>query len=127
MDNATQNRDERPLSPCILICTLDDEQRCLGCHRSLDQIRRWSGMTVAEAVGGYRRIGPLAKAQMALQSRQIPETDMRILLPIVVIVLAGCSTALLTGGDQYRGSAAHCGRSLCGRVCDGQSAAPPGG
>ena len=48
MDNATQNRDERPLSPCILICTLDDEQRCLGCHRSLEQIRRWSGMSAAE-------------------------------------------------------------------------------
>lgn len=48
MDNATQNRDERPLSPCILICTLDDAQQCLGCGRSLDQIRRWSGMTVAE-------------------------------------------------------------------------------
>ncbi|MEL7187371.1 MAG: DUF1289 domain-containing protein [Pseudomonadota bacterium] len=43
-----QNRDERPLSPCILICTLDDQQRCIGCGRSLDQVRRWSAMSVAE-------------------------------------------------------------------------------
>ena len=48
MDNATQNRDERPLSPCILICTLDEDQRCLGCGRSLAQIRGWSRMSSAE-------------------------------------------------------------------------------
>ncbi len=48
MDNATQNRDERPLSPCILICTLDEDRRCLGCGRSLDQITRWARMTPAE-------------------------------------------------------------------------------
>ncbi len=41
-------RLERPLSPCILLCTLDDAQRCLGCGRSLAQISAWAMMTVAE-------------------------------------------------------------------------------
>ncbi len=48
MDNATQNRAGRPLSPCILICTLDAEQRCLGCGRSLAQISGWALMTAEE-------------------------------------------------------------------------------
>ncbi|MCP4303128.1 MAG: DUF1289 domain-containing protein [Gammaproteobacteria bacterium] len=32
------NRKQRPLSPCTLICTLDDDKVCLGCGRSLAQI-----------------------------------------------------------------------------------------
>ncbi|TVQ49416.1 MAG: DUF1289 domain-containing protein [Gammaproteobacteria bacterium] len=35
----------RPPSPCINICTLDDQQRCLGCRRTLDEIAEWSGMS----------------------------------------------------------------------------------
>lgn len=37
-----------PLSPCIKLCTLDREGFCLGCHRSIDEIARWSAMSVAE-------------------------------------------------------------------------------
>lgn len=44
----TEDRSERPLSPCLLICTLDDDKRCLGCGRSLQQISGWARMTVAE-------------------------------------------------------------------------------
>ena len=32
------------LSPCIGVCTLDDEGLCLGCHRSSAEIARWSQM-----------------------------------------------------------------------------------
>ena len=38
----------RPLSPCVLICTLDDENRCLGCGRSQAQISYWALMTPDE-------------------------------------------------------------------------------
>jgi predicted Fe-S protein YdhL (DUF1289 family) len=43
-----QDRNERPLSPCQLICTLDDEQRCVGCGRTMSQISRWALMSKAE-------------------------------------------------------------------------------
>jgi uncharacterized protein len=28
-------------SPCVRNCCLDDEEICLGCHRSLDEIKEW--------------------------------------------------------------------------------------
>ena len=37
------------ITPCILICTLDDETGlCCGCGRSLDEIGGWGGYTDAE-------------------------------------------------------------------------------
>lgn len=44
----TTERSGWPLSPCVLICTLDDEDRCLGCGRTLEQISSWAGMSKAE-------------------------------------------------------------------------------
>ena len=44
----TEDRSARPLSPCVLICTLDDDKTCLGCGRTLAQISSWALMTVAE-------------------------------------------------------------------------------
>ncbi len=43
-----QGRDNRPLSPCVLICTLDDDKVCLGCGRSLEQISSWALMSKDE-------------------------------------------------------------------------------
>jgi predicted Fe-S protein YdhL (DUF1289 family) len=37
-----------PASPCISVCTLDDENRCLGCGRTLDEIARWGRMSATE-------------------------------------------------------------------------------
>ena len=31
-----------PPSPCVSICTLDDNKVCLGCRRTLEEIRRWT-------------------------------------------------------------------------------------
>lgn len=37
--------DEKPVaSPCVQICSLDEEDVCIGCHRSADEIRRWGRM-----------------------------------------------------------------------------------
>jgi hypothetical protein len=36
-------------SPCIKICTLDARSGlCLGCGRTVDEIARWTAMSVAE-------------------------------------------------------------------------------
>lgn len=31
-------------SPCISICALDEEDVCVGCHRTVDEIRGWMAM-----------------------------------------------------------------------------------
>lgn len=41
-------RPIRPMSPCMNICTLDDNHVCMGCRRTLDEIRRWALMSPAE-------------------------------------------------------------------------------
>lgn len=35
-------------SPCIRNCCLDDNDICLGCFRSLDEILSWSASTLEE-------------------------------------------------------------------------------
>ena len=37
-----------PASPCISVCTLDNDDRCVGCGRTLEQISRWALMTKEE-------------------------------------------------------------------------------
>jgi len=40
--------EARPPSPCNSICTLDDDNRCIGCGRTLAQISRWALMSPEE-------------------------------------------------------------------------------
>jgi len=35
-------------SPCVRNCCLDEQDVCMGCGRSLDEIRRWSEAGDAE-------------------------------------------------------------------------------
>lgn len=44
----TTTRAGYPLSPCIRVCTLDENDLCLGCYRTLAEIVAWSGMSAAE-------------------------------------------------------------------------------
>lgn len=37
-----------PASPCVDICTLDDDNVCIGCRRTIREIIDWSGMSPAE-------------------------------------------------------------------------------
>ncbi|WP_447593401.1 DUF1289 domain-containing protein [Aquipseudomonas campi] len=40
---------ERPVrSPCVSICALDDQDICIGCQRSADEITRWGRMDNVE-------------------------------------------------------------------------------
>ena len=36
-----QSEAEFLVSPCIRICCLDDNDMCLGCFRTLDEIKDW--------------------------------------------------------------------------------------
>jgi predicted Fe-S protein YdhL (DUF1289 family) len=36
------------MSPCISICTLDEKLQCMGCRRTLDEIRNWHKLTGPE-------------------------------------------------------------------------------
>ncbi|WP_347261398.1 DUF1289 domain-containing protein [Rudaea sp.] len=36
------------LTPCIGVCELDAAGLCKGCHRTLDEIARWSSLGEAE-------------------------------------------------------------------------------
>ncbi|MDH4055825.1 MAG: DUF1289 domain-containing protein [Gammaproteobacteria bacterium] len=73
MRNRSNNdtRTERPLSPCILLCTLDDDHRCLGCGRSLAQISAWALMTVAEQ---WQVIDELAARKLENEATIAPDS-----------------------------------------------------
>jgi len=36
---------ERVSSPCIKICKYDDDNICVGCHRTMDEITGWLFMS----------------------------------------------------------------------------------
>lgn len=57
----------RPTSPCVNVCTLDEDDVCTGCLRTLDEIGSWATMSAAEqwrvvealpGRAGLRRAGP---------------------------------------------------------------------
>ena len=37
----TESEDVRLPSPCVGVCRLDANDYCLGCFRSIDEIREW--------------------------------------------------------------------------------------
>jgi len=42
------NLDEAIKSPCVRMCTLDDDDICIGCGRSLEEIKQWNAYTPFE-------------------------------------------------------------------------------
>ena len=36
------SRPTRPMSPCLSICTLDENSQCMGCLRTLEEIKNWA-------------------------------------------------------------------------------------
>ena len=39
-------------SPCIKVCTYDDEGYCLGCHRTAEEVETWRDRTEEEQLWG---------------------------------------------------------------------------
>lgn len=51
-------------SPCINVCTLDGNDICMGCGRSLTEIARWREMTAAE----QRRVLEAARRRLDVKN-----------------------------------------------------------
>lgn len=52
-----QRASSRVLSPCVAICQLDEAGRsCIGCHRTVDEIREWMIMDDTEKQAVLDRI-----------------------------------------------------------------------
>ncbi len=43
-------------SPCIKVCTHDDEGYCLGCSRTVDEVRGWRNRTEEEQLAGIEML-----------------------------------------------------------------------
>ncbi|MBT5231587.1 MAG: DUF1289 domain-containing protein [Methylococcales bacterium] len=48
MANPPQNTETTIPSPCIRNCCLDEEDVCLGCFRSVDEITQWGAATATQ-------------------------------------------------------------------------------
>ena len=53
-------------SPCVRLCTLDDDDICLGCYRSIDEICAWG----AAGNDQRRQILQAASARRVARSRR---------------------------------------------------------
>lgn len=51
------------LSPCIGVCTLDEDGLCHGCHRSSSEIARWPQMTDDERLRLMETVLPAREAR----------------------------------------------------------------
>ncbi|HSX49983.1 MAG TPA: DUF1289 domain-containing protein [Cellvibrio sp.] len=58
-------------SPCIRNCCLDDNDICIGCHRSLAEITRWSLVNDSAKL----EILAAAKSRRALHLRSQLQSD----------------------------------------------------
>ncbi len=38
-------RQDRVPSPCVNVCALDENDLCIGCHRTSDEIMEWPRLT----------------------------------------------------------------------------------
>ena len=61
-------------SPCIRNCCLDDDLTCLGCFRTLDEIKEWG------LADGHRRRIILQNAKQRKQAHQMPGESSSLLL-----------------------------------------------
>ena len=53
---------EKPVaSPCVSLCALDEDDLCVGCQRSADEIRRWGLMSNDERRAVLQRCGERAR------------------------------------------------------------------
>jgi hypothetical protein len=48
--------DPAPRSPCIKVCVLDQQNLCVGCLRTLDEIAGWEAMSRRERIAVLERV-----------------------------------------------------------------------
>jgi hypothetical protein len=59
--------DSSAQSPCVGNCCLDDDLNCLGCFRSLEEIKEWG------LVDDHRRRAILQNAEQRRAETQLPD------------------------------------------------------
>ena len=73
MRRTTMSDMENPAqSPCIGNCCLDDDLTCLGCFRSLDEVKEWA------VVDEHRRRIILQNAKERREASEVPEGEARL-------------------------------------------------
>ncbi|EKO3688429.1 DUF1289 domain-containing protein [Vibrio metschnikovii] len=50
MVKVNKTESEHPKSPCNRHCCLDENDICLGCFRTLNDILKWQSSTIAERI-----------------------------------------------------------------------------
>ena len=59
------NDDHSVPSPCVAICQMDDDQAvCIGCLRTLDELRLWSTLDTVAKRAVWRRIETRVKTRL---------------------------------------------------------------
>lgn len=52
------------ITPCVQLCTVDkDSNKCKGCGRTLDEIRKWSTFSDEERIQVMKRLGYLKRSE----------------------------------------------------------------
>ena len=52
------------MSPCVSICALDDNDVCIGCHRTGEEIMRWMQLSNDERREVLRRVAEREKTTL---------------------------------------------------------------
>ena len=60
-----RNPPKTILTPCIGICTLAPDGYCVGCHRTGDEVARWSQLDDAERARIMNEVLPVREARRA--------------------------------------------------------------
>jgi predicted Fe-S protein YdhL (DUF1289 family) len=55
-------------SPCVRMCTLDDNDVCVGCGRTLDDIKGWTSMSATDQAACVAR----ARERLITLGRPLP-------------------------------------------------------
>ena len=83
-------------SPCIKVCTHDDEGYCLGCLRTVDEVRGWRNRTEEEQLAPPRHHAAPADLPSQAQSQTVSKLDDR------AAVLLRSQTAGVSAEQQCR-------------------------
>lgn len=59
--------DSEPKSPCISVCVLDENDVCLGCYRSAEEITDWFMASAEEKKAVLRRCGERMQAASTIK------------------------------------------------------------
>lgn len=54
------NNTEVVISPCVAMCKLDEQQVCVGCKRTLDEISHWRHMSEKQKQQVLQRLQSMA-------------------------------------------------------------------